>query len=158
MYFYKLVPNLFLFLMTAVLNGSILLILLYPLQETEEDNTGNIAKTQIVIDQHGSGNSVSIEQIGTSAKGKATINVSGENNSITLATDNEDFKTDAIFRGHSNILLWKSANHHQIFSIHLSAGLSSSGSSNHKDYFFTFDHLEDDLFFYQASRKIIHNH
>jgi len=158
MLLYKLVPNPLLFLMAAVLNCSLVHITLFPFQDTQADTTGKKAKNQIVIDQRGSGNSVSIKQTGTSAKGKATINVSGENNRITLATDNQNFRTDAIFRGRSNILLWKPADHQQLFSIHLSAGLMSSGSSNHKDYFFIFDSLEDDLFFYQTSRKIIHNH
>lgn len=158
MLFYKMVPNFLLFLMAAVLNCSLVLITLFPFEKTEADTTGKKTKNQIVIDQHGSGNSVSIRQTGKSARGKATINVSGENNRITVASDNQEFRTDVTFRGRSNSLLWKPADINQLFSIQISAGLTSSGSSNHKDYFFTFDHLEEDLLFYQTSRKIIHNH
>jgi outer membrane scaffolding protein for murein synthesis (MipA/OmpV family) len=145
--------------MAAVLNCSLVLIAIFPLQQTKADTTGKKVKNQIIIDQQGNGNSATIKQTGNnSVQGKAILNVSGENNRITLSADNQSFRTNANVRGDSNILLWKPADHQQTFSIHLSAGLSSAGSSNHKDYYFTIDHLEEDLFFYQKSREIIHNH
>ena len=154
MLLYKTIPYIFIFLIASLLNCALLLVSILPLQVAPPDTSKSNKANRIKIEQSGNNNSVSINQKSHSLDGRATINVTGEHNKVTITTNNQVLRAKANYRGQSNILLWKPAYANQFFSIHLSAGLKSSNSTNNKLYYFYFDSLDEDLFLFQNTDSV----